>query len=479
MTSQCVGNKFDERVLVAPASLVRDALNFKGFSADALDKFDSVLDSNELTFMRRGDAEVDPNFIQLVPYVLVVCETGAEPLVFAYRRGAGQGERRLASKWSVGVGGHVNDVDADAREKNVGRAALEKGVRREINEEIIVEAGELDFKPVGLVYDPDTEVGRVHLGIVYKLCLDAPTAWHNEAAIENAEFRPVSKALEEIDADHERFESWSVLALNGLYRAAARTKGARTLYTDKTALRVDGRRWDQTRAIKFQRGFTNAAGSVLAAAGDTVALCVASVVEDVPEWMKRGDVAPNRGWITAEYRMLPSSVKVRKPRQDRPDGRATEIQRLIGRSLRAVFDAEALGPRTIYLDCDVLQADGGTRTLCVSGACVALIDALNSIRDRLPDPNRYPIRDAVSAVSVGLINGVAALDLNYVEDSAADVDMNVVTTAGGRFVEIQGTGEEQTFDDSQLAEMLSLAKKGTSEIAALQRAVLADAWPFK
>ena len=243
--------------------------------------------------------------------------------------------------------------------------------------------------------------------------------------------------------------------------------------------RVDGRRWDETRPIKFQRGFTNAAGSVLAAAGDTVALCVASVVEDVPDWMKRGDSAPTRGWITAEYRMLPSSVKVRKPRQDRPDGRATEIQRLIGRSLRAVFDAEALGPRTIYLDCDVLQADGGTRTLSVSGACVALIDALNSIRDRLPDPNRYPVRDAVSAVSVGLVDGVAALDLNYVEDSAADVDMNVVATAGGRFVEIQGTGEEHTFDDSQLAELLSLAKKGAREIAALQRAVLGDAWPFK
>ncbi len=246
----------------------------------------------------------------------------------------------------------------------------------------------------------------------------------------------------------------------------------------ETIERVDGRTYDQTRSIKIQRGFTNAAGSVLISSGNTVALCTASVVEDVPDWMKRGGVVPTRGWLTAEYRMLPGSTKTRKPRQDRPDGRATEIQRLIGRSLRSVFDAEALGPRTVYLDCDILQADGGTRTLCISGACVALVDALLAIREKLPNPDVFPLRDSVSAVSVGLVDGKPLLDLCYVEDSAAEVDMNVVTTGAGRFVEIQGTGEEATFDDDQLAALLKLAKKGTREIAALQRAAVGDAWPF-
>ncbi|MBQ9812632.1 MAG: ribonuclease PH [Thermoguttaceae bacterium] len=242
--------------------------------------------------------------------------------------------------------------------------------------------------------------------------------------------------------------------------------------------RCDGRAYDQTREIKIQRGFTNASGSVLISSGNTVVLCTASVVDDVPDWMKRGGVVPTRGWLTAEYRMLPGSTKQRKPRQDRPDGRATEIQRLIGRSLRAVFDAQALGPRTIYLDCDVLQADGGTRTLCVSGAYVALVDAIATIRDALPDPNVYPLRDSVSAVSVGIVEGQPLLDLCYVEDSAAEVDMNVVMTSRGRFVEIQGTGEESVFDDEQLAALLALAKKGNAHIAALQREILADAQPF-
>ncbi|MCF0234172.1 MAG: ribonuclease PH [Thermoguttaceae bacterium] len=244
--------------------------------------------------------------------------------------------------------------------------------------------------------------------------------------------------------------------------------------------RADGRTFDQTRPIKIQRGFTNAPGSVLISAGGTVVLCTASVVNDVPGWMKKeaDPDAPPKGWLTAEYRMLPGSTKNRKPRQDRPDGRATEIQRLIGRSLRAVFDAEALGPRTVYLDCDVLQADGGTRTLSVSGACVALIDALNSIRGELPDPGVYPLRDSVAAVSVGLVDDAPLLDLCYVEDFAAQVDMNVVATGGGKFVEIQGTGEEATFDDAQLAALLALAKKGTAAITALQREALAESWPF-
>jgi ribonuclease PH len=176
--------------------------------------------------------------------------------------------------------------------------------------------------------------------------------------------------------------------------------------------------------------------------------------------------------------MLPSAGRPRKPRGDRPDGRATEIQRLIGRSLRAVFDAEALGPRTVYLDCDVLQADGGTRTLSVTGAFVALVDALNSIRDQLPNPDVFPLRDSVAAVSVGIVDGTPLLDLRYVEDSAAEVDMNVVATGKGRFVEIQGTGEEATFDDAQLASLLALAKKGIGELTALQKDALGDAWPF-
>ena len=246
----------------------------------------------------------------------------------------------------------------------------------------------------------------------------------------------------------------------------------------QTTLRGDGRNVDETRAIKIQRGFTNAQGSVLISSGETVALCTASVVEETPEWMKKGEKTTTKGWVTAEYRMLPGSTKTRKPRQDRPDGRATEIQRLIGRSLRAVLDTEALGARTVYLDCDVLQADGGTRTLCVTGACVALIDALNSIRDALPDPNVYPLRDSVAAVSVGIVDGTPMLDLRYLEDSAADVDMNVVATRCGRFVEIQGTGEESSFDDAQLAEMLALAKKGIVHISELQREALGDAWPF-
>ncbi len=243
--------------------------------------------------------------------------------------------------------------------------------------------------------------------------------------------------------------------------------------------RFDGRTFDQTRAIKIQRGFTNASGSVLISSGQTVALCTASVVDDVPDWMKRGGKEPTRGWLTAEYRMLPGSTKQRKARQDRPDGRATEIQRLIGRSLRSVFDAEALGPRTVYLDCDILQADGGTRTLCITGACVALIDALSKIKDALPDPNVYPLRDSVSAVSVGIVDGKPLLDLCYVEDSAAEVDMNVVMTRGGRFVEIQGTGEESTFDEEQLASLLALAKKGNAYLASLQREALGDVWPFQ
>ena len=191
--------------------------------------------------------------------------------------------------------------------------------------------------------------------------------------------------------------------------------------------RVDGRALDETRQIKFVRKFTNAAGNVLASAGDTIVLCAASVVEDVPEWMKR-DPNSTKGWITAEYRMLPSSAQTRKPRQDRPDGRATEIQRLIGRAARAVFEPDALGPRTIYLDCDVLQADGGTRTISISGAFVALVDAIQSIRDRLPNPERFPLRDAVAMVlqKNELFSGTIKENLRWGKADATDEELVAV-----------------------------------------------------
>ena len=237
------------------------------------------------------------------------------------------------------------------------------------------------------------------------------------------------------------------------------------------------RRSDQLRPIKIRRKFTrSAAGSVLFQAGGTTVLCTASVEARVPEWLEgRG-----KGWITAEYNMLPGSTNPRK-RRDRGtkiDGRTTEIQRLIGRSLRAVADLEALGERQITVDCDVLQADGGTRTASISGALVALVDAIRSIRRELPDATRYPLRDSVAAVSVGIVGGKPVLDLDYEMDYAAAVDMNVVMTGSGRFIEIQGTGEEATFDDAELAGMLRLARRGIAGLSKNQQQALRKDWPF-
>ena len=233
--------------------------------------------------------------------------------------------------------------------------------------------------------------------------------------------------------------------------------------------RPDHRAFDQLRPIRMQRRFTKtAAGSVLISAGDTMVLCTASIVEKVPPWME----PDGRGWVTAEYRMLPGSTSPRTSRADRPDGRATEIQRLIGRSLRSIVHLDRLGPRTVYLDCDVLQADGGTRTCSITGAYVALKDALLSVRENLPDPNSFPLEDSVAAVSVGLVDGQPMLDLCYQEDFAAEVDMNLVMTGSGRFIEIQGTGEEATFSEDQLAQFLQLGKKGIRELTAYQNAVL-------
>lgn len=218
-----------------------------------------------------------------------------------------------------------------------------------------------------------------------------------------------------------------------------------------------------------------APGSVLISAGRTTILCTASLDEKVPAWM----AGQGRGWITAEYNMLPGSTRPRKPRErtGKLDGRTSEIQRLIGRSLRAVADLSALGERTLALDCDVLEADGGTRTLSITGALIAAVDALRSI-DVTTDSNAFPLNDSVAAVSVGIVAGRPLLDLDYSEDLAAEVDMNVVMTGAGRFVEVQGTGEKTTFDTAQLEQMLALARKGIDELTAHQRKSLGSDWPW-
>ena len=232
-------------------------------------------------------------------------------------------------------------------------------------------------------------------------------------------------------------------------------------------MRADYRQNDELRPIVVRRHFMEITpGSVLISAGKTTILCSASITEELPKWMPKDST---KGWLTAEYRMLPGSTSPRSPRSDRPDGRSTEIQRLIGRSLRTIVDLEKIGPRTIYLDCDVLQADGGTRTLSITGAYIALVDAVRTLE--LPVS---PILDAVVAVSVGIVGGVPMLDLPYSEDVAADVDMNLVMTGEGKFVEIQGTGEETTFSEEELAALLALGKKGIRELLAVQTEVLSQ-----
>lgn len=209
-------------------------------------------------------------------------------------------------------------------------------------------------------------------------------------------------------------------------------------------------------------------GSVLIEAGDTKVICTASVDDKVPPFLK----GSGQGWVTAEYAMLPRSTPTRNPRDQRgPTGRAQEIQRLIGRSLRAVTDLAALGERTIWVDCDVIQADGGTRTASITGAFVALVEALDRLRQQ-GLLKEIPIRDYVAAVSVGIVEGEARLDLCYAEDSQARVDMNVVMTGRGELVEIQGTGEQAPFTRQELAELMSLAEKGIEELILEQKAVL-------
>ena len=238
---------------------------------------------------------------------------------------------------------------------------------------------------------------------------------------------------------------------------------------------MPSRKPNEIRPVKIKRKYTNkTAGSVLYQSGETVVLCTASVDENVPPWMEKS----GKGWITAEYNMLPGSTSPRKRRdRNKVDGRTTEIQRLIGRSFRAVADLEALGPRQITVDCDVLQADGGTRTASITGGMIALIDAIASIKKDLPDPKKFPLRDTVAAISVGIVDGKAVSDLDYPMDFAAAVDMNVIMTGKGQFVEIQGTGEEATFSEKELGALLKLAKGSIKQLVAKQKSALGRRWP--
>jgi ribonuclease PH len=236
--------------------------------------------------------------------------------------------------------------------------------------------------------------------------------------------------------------------------------------------RPSGRAADALRPVSLQRGFTrHAEGSVLVAFGDTRVLCTASVEERVPPFLR----GKGEGWVTAEYGMLPRATNTRSAREaatGRQGGRTQEIQRLIGRALRAVVDRAALGERTITLDCDVLQADGGTRTAAITGAYVALVDAVALLRKR-GQIARDPIHGAVAAVSVGLWRGAPVLDLDYAEDSSCDTDMNVVMNDAGGFIELQGTAEGHAMRREELDALLDLARRGIADLIALQRAALA------
>jgi ribonuclease PH len=233
--------------------------------------------------------------------------------------------------------------------------------------------------------------------------------------------------------------------------------------------RHDGRSPFDLRPVSLQRGFVRTSpGSVLYRSGATTVLVTAHVSDKVPPFLEGKGV----GWLTAEYAMLPGSTPTRKDRK--VDGRSTEIQRLIGRSLRAVIDTKALGPWTIHVDADVIEADGGTRTAAITGAFVAVTDA---VKARFGE-TRGILRDSLAAISVGIVKGEPVLDLDYVEDSTADVDFNVVRLGGGGLVEVQGTGEGGTFSRAQLTALLDLAESGLDRLGAIQREALGDAWPF-
>ena len=236
-------------------------------------------------------------------------------------------------------------------------------------------------------------------------------------------------------------------------------------------MRIDNRENNQLRPISFVRNFTkHAEGSVLVSYGDTKVLCTPSIETQVPRWLK----GTGKGWITAEYGMLPRATHERTQREaakGKQSGRTQEIQRLIGRSLRAMVDLEKLGENTIHIDCDVLQADGGTRTASITGAAVALVDALEKLQ-AAKKLKADPLVGLVAAVSVGIKNGEVLLDLNYSEDSSCDTDLNVVMTQKGEFIEIQGTAEEKPFTRAQVDEMLAIAEEGIKQLIAEQQAVL-------
>ena len=232
--------------------------------------------------------------------------------------------------------------------------------------------------------------------------------------------------------------------------------------------RAGQRRPEDPRPLKIERGvIPHAEGSAMISTGRTRVICTASVEDRVPNWM-RGQA---RGWVTAEYGMLPRATGERTPRSSQTGGRAQEIQRLIGRSLRAITDLASFGERTIVMDCDVIEADGGTRTASINGALVALHDAFVTLSNR-GHLARPPLRDTVAAISVGLVDGTPCLDLDYREDSRAQVDMNVVMTGTGRFIELQGTGESATFSEVELRALVRLARRGIRRILAVERRML-------
>lgn len=236
-------------------------------------------------------------------------------------------------------------------------------------------------------------------------------------------------------------------------------------------MRIDNRELNQLRPVTFERNYTkHAEGSVLVSFGDTKVLCTASVENGVPRWLK----GQGKGWITAEYGMLPRATNTRNQREaarGKQSGRTQEIQRLIGRSLRAMVDLSKLGENTIYLDCDVIQADGGTRTASITGAAVAMIDALETLQKK-KKLKADPLIGLVAAVSVGIKNGEVLLDLCYEEDASCDTDLNVVMTQKGEFIEIQGTAEEKPFTRAEADRMLDVAQAGIAELIAMQQTVL-------
>src|ERR1051326_2687378 len=241
-------------------------------------------------------------------------------------------------------------------------------------------------------------------------------------------------------------------------------------------MRPDGRKSDELRPLRFSRRYTRQApGSVLVHCGRTTVLCTCCVDPKVPDFL----VGRGKGWLSAEYGMLPGSTETRKPRDKggKVDGRSVEIQRLIGRSLRAVVDLSKLGERTLWLDCDVLEADGGTRTAAINGAWVALIDALAAYKKEI-GPASSIVTASMAAVSVGQCDGQERLDLCYEEDRDAEVDFNLVMTGDGRYIEVQGSGEEATFSRAQLDRLLQLGEKGVRQITTLQKKALGANWPY-